>query len=121
MAAGCAWARGELGRTRRSEAEDDARRWGLKRAPGRRRDAPEAGIWRQHVPALQAYLAVAGQWRTVFVAVSPPAVGRIVALGLDYAAARAGLALAGIEVSPEAWAQVRAIEAGAMEAMNEQR
>lgn len=39
-------------------------------------------------------------------------------LSLDYGAARDGLALAGIEVSPEVWEQVRVIECGAVEAMN---
>lgn len=68
MAAGRAWARGELGSTRRSEAEEDARRWGLKRVPRRRREAEEDGVWRQHVAALRAFLAIAGQWRTEFVA-----------------------------------------------------
>ncbi len=42
----------------------------------------------------------------------------IVALGLDYAAARAGLELAGIEVTPALWADVQQIEAGAIAALN---
>lgn len=41
-----------------------------------------------------------------------------VALGLDYAGARAGLALAGIEAGPDLWRDIRAIEAGAVAAMN---
>lgn len=44
--------------------------------------------------------------------------GRIVWVGLDYAAARAGLDLAGLTITPEIWAQVRLIEAGAREELN---
>jgi hypothetical protein len=43
---------------------------------------------------------------------------RVVWIGLDYAAARAGLELAGLEVTPEVWADLRAIEEGAIEGMN---
>ena len=42
-------------------------------------------------------------------------------LGLDYAAARAGLDLAGIEMTPDLWSEVRAIEAGAIEELNRER
>lgn len=71
-------------------------------------------LWPQHRAAAEAFLAVANQWR-VLAAQN----GRQVWLGLDYAAARAGLDLAGIMVAPEVWAQVRLIEAGALEALNE--
>jgi hypothetical protein len=36
-------------------------------------------------------------------------------IGLDYAAARAGLEAEGIEVTPEVWRDLRAIEAGAVQ------
>jgi hypothetical protein len=39
-------------------------------------------------------------------------------MGLDYGAAKAGLELAGIEVTPETWADLRVIEEGAIEEMN---
>lgn len=39
-------------------------------------------------------------------------------IGLDYAAAQAGLGLAGIAVTPALWAEVREIERGARAAMN---
>lgn len=45
--------------------------------------------------------------------------GRALWLGLDYAAARAGLDLAGITPSPVVWQQLRLIEAGALEVLNE--
>lgn len=71
---------------------------------------PEDGVWSEHVPALEAFLAVATQWRL-------SGMGRPV--GLDYTAARAGFDLAGITVSPALWEQVQAIEHGALAALNE--
>lgn len=47
--------------------------------------------------------------------------GRIVWIGLDYAAARQGLDLAGIDVTPALWDEVRRIEGGAMEELNSGR
>ena len=44
--------------------------------------------------------------------------GKVVWIGLDYAAARAALDLAGMTVTPEIWADVRAIEGGAIEELN---
>lgn len=41
-----------------------------------------------------------------------------VCLGLDYAAARAGLRLAGITMTPALWSDVQIIEAGAVAALN---
>jgi Phage related hypothetical protein (DUF1799) len=61
------------------------------------------------VAALEAFLAVASQWR-----IGPQ--GR--ALGLDYAGAQAGLALAGITVTPALWADLREIERGARMGLN---
>lgn len=43
---------------------------------------------------------------------------RPVWLGLDYAAAEAGLRLAGIAATPELWSDIRLIEAGAKAALN---
>lgn len=59
--------------------------------------------------AVDAFLAVDSQWRQ-----SPK--GRF--LGLDYTAVRAGLDLAGIEVTPDLWSDVQLIEAGARRALN---
>lgn len=39
-------------------------------------------------------------------------------IGLDYTAAEAGLRLAGVAVTPEIWAGVQMIEAGAIDEMN---
>lgn len=60
-----------------------------------------------------AFLAVDRQWRGV---ASP--MGGVQWLGLDYTAAQAGLALAGISVSPELWTEICLIEAGATEELN---
>lgn len=42
-------------------------------------------------------------------------------MGLDYAAARDGLEMAGITVSPETWNDLRLIEAGALNELNTER
>ncbi len=59
---------------------------------------------------------MATQWRVVATAAGP-----LLFSGLDYTAARAGLELAGIAVSPATWADVQLIEAGAMGALNRRR
>lgn len=71
------------------------------------------GVWRQNWDALQAFLAVASQWRTCAMAT-----GQVYWQGLDYAAARAGLDLAGIEPTPAIWDDVRVMEREARDALN---
>lgn len=71
---------------------------------------PEDGVWAENVPAVRAFLAVSTQWR---VTIDWRGVRRLT--GLDYQGAAAGLRLAEIEVTPDIWAGVRAIEAGAIE------
>ncbi len=66
-------------------------------------------VWRENLPALEAFLAVSGQWR-----VAPD--GRFI--GLDHAAARAGFDLAGIAMTPDLWSDIRLIEGGAREGLN---
>lgn len=63
--------------------------------------APAQAVWSINLEACDAFLAVASQFRES---------------ALDYAGAQAGLALAGITMSPELWSQVRLIEAGARDA-----
>lgn len=58
---------------------------------------------------MEAFLAVQTQWRIV-----ADASGRVLRTGLDYAGARAGLELAGIDMSAELFDQIRLIEHGAM-------
>ncbi len=42
----------------------------------------------------------------------------MIARGLDYAGARAGLGLAGLNVTPDLWSDVQVIEAAAVAALN---
>lgn len=77
-------------------------------------DPDDDGVWDQNVAALDAFLSVATQWRMV-----PLATGRLIATGLDYQAARAGIEMTGTDITPDLWFDVRMIEAGAMGAMNE--
>lgn len=77
------------------------------------RGEADDGVWFENAPAVRAFLSIDTQWR--FAAVG---IGGMVAIGLDYQGARAGLELAGIEVTPELWADLRVIEAAAGEAMN---
>lgn len=71
------------------------------------------GIWAEHLPALEAWLAVSSQMRWVAIGL-----GGVRAAGLDYQGARAGFELAGIEMTAERWAEVRTIEAGAVAELN---
>lgn len=80
-------------------------------------DEPELeGLWEAHLPAWSAWCEIEGQWRTV--SVSTMERSRVIWIGLDYAAADAGLTMAGFEMTPDLWAEVRAIEAGAREELN---
>jgi len=67
------------------------------------------------VAALLAFLAVASQWR-----IACPAEGAMRRTGLDYQAARAGLDLAGVTVTPELWADIQTIEFAVIAAGNEE-
>ncbi|WP_257195879.1 MULTISPECIES: DUF1799 domain-containing protein [unclassified Bradyrhizobium] len=90
-------------------------------------DAEFTRIWPDNVPAVEAFLAVATQWRVV--ACSPggalgPGGGAIgpsvpIYLALDYAAVRAGLDAEGIAVTPELWRGLRVMEQAAAAALNE--
>jgi hypothetical protein len=67
------------------------------------------------VAALEAFLCIATQWRMAGLAD-----GTVHITGLDYTAARAGLELAGVDMTPALWTEVRTIEIGARAAMNGQ-
>jgi hypothetical protein len=87
----------------------EARAFGIdpETLPGAR--ANSEGLWPEHLPALDAFLAISGQWRQ-----GPD--GHV--LGLDYTAVRAGFALSGIEMTPDLWSDVQSIETGARAALN---
>lgn len=94
--------------------DDDAAFFGLVVEAGE----PEEfeGLWPDHEPAWRAFAAVSGQWRTQ--ALSSLGGAAMIWLGLDYTAARAGLEMAGIDITPDLWAEVRIIEAAAAEELN---
>ncbi|MFZ5749912.1 MAG: DUF1799 domain-containing protein [Pseudomonadota bacterium] len=78
--------------------------------------APEPfGLWAEHLAAARAFLAVCTQWR-----VAGGGFGMAV-IGLDYTAVRIGLRAERIALDPDGWRQMRLIEAGALDAMNEGR
>lgn len=66
--------------------------------------------------AVEAFLAVQTQWRMMAIGM-----GGVLAIGLDYDGVETGLRRAGIDVAPDRWAEIRVIEAGAVEALNEVR
>lgn len=86
-------------------------------------EAEGTALWDLHLPAWCAWQQVCGQWRTLTPTVSAMGTSqtRVIWLGLDYTAARAGLEMAGVEITPDLWAEVRAIETGAIEELNRGR
>jgi len=70
-------------------------------------------IWPANWPIVQAFTAIATQWRT-----APMGLGGYRYLGLDYAAAKAGLDLAGITLAADQWKGVRMMERAATEHLN---
>lgn len=70
-------------------------------------------IWPENEAVFGAFLSVATQWRAVALAD-----GKVHWLGLDYAAARAGLGAEGMDVTPELWRGLCVIERAARSALN---
>ena len=77
--------------------------------------ADDEGLWEVHLPAFLAFLAICTQWRVVAGETG------LIYLGLDYAAADAVLRRAGIETTPDLWADLQVIETGALAALREER
>jgi hypothetical protein len=75
------------------------------------------GIWSDNAAAVDAFLAVDTQWRMIPVFTNKGVF--MCAAGLDYAGVRAGLAAAGIALTPEQWNDLRVIEGEAVAALNE--
>lgn len=94
------------------EAAQDAVAWGLDPDLFAPVEDTDSGIWDQHLPAFEAFLAVATQWR------SASGMEGLKVIGLDYTAVKAGFDLAGIDCPPAVWADVRVIESAAMVAFN---
>ncbi len=78
-------------------------------------DDTTGGIWAENVEALVAFLSVATQWR-----IACPGDGTMRRTGLDYPAARTGLELAGVAVTPELWADIKIIEYAVIAADSEE-
>lgn len=77
-----------------------------------------AGVWPEHTAIVTAFAVVCTQWRIIAMGggFEP---SRLVCLGLDYTAARAGLDAAGIAVTPALWRGLRIMEDEATRARNE--
>ncbi len=95
------------------EVLEDAEFWGIDLTEEDLAPDASKGIWVESWPALKAFLSICTQWRMVADFNEGPR-----AVGLDYTAAEVGLRLAGIEMTPELWADVKLIEFGARSAMN---
>lgn len=94
------------------ELEDDAAFWGI---PIDLMGLPEdQGVWPEHVAAVEAFLICSSQWRTVARFGAPP-----LWIGLDYTGCSAAWDMAGVEITPQQWAEIQLIEAGAKAALNE--
>ena len=104
---------GPVAQDAQDDLEEDCRVLGLDPGTIPKGAQEDEGVWPQHVPAVRAFLTVAGQWRTV-----PHGLDGVRYLGLDYGAAKAGFDLSGLEVGPDLWAEVRVIEAAAAAALN---
>ena len=65
------------------------------------------------MPIVDAFVAVATQWRSTALAD-----GRVHFHGLDYAGVRPGLELAGLNLSPGEWRGLRTMERAAARALN---
>jgi hypothetical protein len=72
------------------------------------------GVWPENLPALTAFMRIKTQW-----VVTGVGMAGLLTIGLNYASAKAGLELAGIDVTPELWDDILVIEAGALPALNE--
>lgn len=70
-------------------------------------------VWPDNMSIVHLFLTIATQWR-----VASLTDGRLHWLGLDYAAARAGLDLAGATASAAQWAGVQVMERAAAAALN---
>lgn len=74
-------------------------------------------MWSIHVPVVEAFLAISSQWRTGLAAFEGAV--QTIWIGFDYAGVRAGLELAGVELTPALWLKLRIMEAAAVKALNE--
>jgi len=69
----------------------------------------DLGVWDQHVEAVQAFLDVTTQFNRLAM---PDGTFRVT--GLNYPGAQAAWAMAGVDITPDLFAQVQMIERGAL-------
>jgi hypothetical protein len=112
--AGRAWANGTLLSAKPDDLAEEAEFWGFD--PAILQAPTDTGIWDINVDAVNAFLTIDSQFRFTGMGM-----GGVMVTGLDYAGARAGLDLAGIEVSPALWGDIQMIEAGVVGALNAKR
>lgn len=79
----------------------------------RKLEAEKFQVFPENWPALKAFLAVSTQWRAI-----TRMDGSVYWQGLDYAGAERGFALAGIDIDPALWGDVRVMEAAARNRLN---
>ncbi len=103
-------------RSIKDHTEEDAKAWGIKRKKPRA-TAPETyGVWEEHWPALELFLAMRTQWRVI------AGMGGAQHQGIDYTAlfGHPKFARLGFDEQDALLAQIQHIEAGALDALNEQ-
>jgi len=113
-AAARAWATG--GAPDLSEAAQDALAFGspeLAAAIGDTGGERGFRVYRRNWDTLLAFLCVSTQWRAV-----GHGMGAVYWMGLDYSAAKVGLELSGIEITPALWAGLQTMERAARDALN---
>lgn len=80
-------------------------------------DARGFEVWPENWPIVEAFLLVSTQWRMVNRGGGMQPM-QVYYTGLDYAAAAAGLAAAGVSVTPATWHGLRIMEAAARNTLN---
>lgn len=76
-------------------------------------EAPRFAVFHQNMVIVNAFLTVASQWRIISLAT-----GKAYWQGLDYTAAKAGLDLAQIALTPAQWSGVQLMEEAARAVLN---
>ena len=85
--------------------------WGID--PAQLHNEPQGdGVWPENIEAVRGFLSVCNQWRVI-----PLGMAGAQMMGLDYTAARNGLEMMGMTITPGLWAQIQMVETGALAAM----
>lgn len=123
MEAARAWARGAAAATVDDGTLDELRRLGAGEqdlAPLEKRAAEGRdgiGVWPENWPVIVAFVAVATQWRVVWLGGLEG--GTLMRTGLDYAGVRAALDMLGLKATPDLFGGLQVMEKAALEAWSE--